>query len=274
MKRSFRSICNAARFHSAAVIRPATRRSAASIHSVLRPVSSIHGATLAVVLVAGFAAVALTACTAASDPTPDAAADVADDLNAADRPATVVSNATAEPVAPRAEPISPTEEPPAPAAAATAEVTPRSPGEAKLSLTETHTSTAWGYAFDFPTGWHVDESETIAILRSEHDPTQPGTDGVPPTITKIDVVVLEGFPLDLEARAAQIRDELATITEDEPLTLQSGEPAIWLRGSASMTEDTGIVLTIVRGQLLQLQAYGNPNPLRAIGFTMREASVE
>jgi hypothetical protein len=140
-----------------------------------------------------------------------------------------------------------------------------------MSLDETFVSESLGYAIDHPADWVVDDSGSIAILRSEDDSDQPGRDGVPDTMTKIDIVQLEGFPLDIETRVSQIRAELDEIVDEENFTLISGEAATWLRGSGGMADDTGIVITIVGGQLYQLQAYGNPAPLPAIAYTFRES---
>ena len=142
-------------------------------------------------------------------------------------------------------------------------------GAAKMSLDETFVSESLGYAIDHPVDWFVDDSGSIAILRSEDDSDQPGRDGVPDTMTKIDIVQLEGFPLDIETRVSQIREELDEVVDEERFTLISGEAATWLRGSGGMAGDTGIVVTIVGGQLYQLQAYGNPGPLPAIAYTFR-----
>jgi hypothetical protein len=78
--------------------------------------------------------------------------------------------------------------------------------------------------------------------------------------------------LDIEARVAQIREELDEVVEEQSFTLIAGEAATWLRGSGGMAGDTGIVVTIVGGQLYQLQAYGNPTPLPAIAFTLRDTN--
>ncbi|MCB0215096.1 MAG: hypothetical protein H6648_05260 [Caldilineae bacterium] len=144
-------------------------------------------------------------------------------------------------------------------------------GAPKLSLTETYTSDLWGYALDYPTGWLIDDTGGSVILRSAAS-EGPGSDGVPAHMTKIDIVTLEGFALDLDARVAQVREELDALTEEQRFTLQTGQDAVWLRGSGAMTEDTGIVLTIVGNQLYQLQAFGDPRPLPAIAFTFRPAS--
>ncbi len=141
-------------------------------------------------------------------------------------------------------------------------------GLPKLSLTETYSSEQWGYAIDHPSGWEVQGSGPVAILQSRQI-EGPGRDGVPADITKIDIVPLEGMPVDLEARAEQIRGELDAITEEASFRLMSGQPAIWLRGRGAMTVDTGIVLSAIGDQLFQLQAYGDPRPLPAIAFTFR-----
>ena len=144
-------------------------------------------------------------------------------------------------------------------------------GAAKMSLDETFVSEDFGYSIDYPTGWVVDDSGDIAILRSEDDSDQPGRDGVPASMTKIDIVALEGFPLDIETRVSQIREELDEVVDEEHFTLMTGEAATWLRGSGGMADDTGIVITIVGGRLYQIQAYGNPSPLPAIAYTFRES---
>lgn len=141
--------------------------------------------------------------------------------------------------------------------------------DAELALVEIYRGEAHGYAIDLPEGWIVDDTADVVIIRSEDDSASPGRDGVPATMTKIDIVPLPGFPLDLQARVEQIRGELEAITEEEHLTLIGGEQAVWLRGRGLMTNDTGIVVTIVGGELYQLQSYGNPEPLKAIAFTFR-----
>lgn len=141
----------------------------------------------------------------------------------------------------------------------------------KLALTEIYKNAEYGYSIDLPTGWVVDDAAPLVIIRSEDDSANPGSDGVPANMTKIDIVPLEGFPLDIEARVEQIRAELESISEEEFFTLIGGEQAVWLRGSGSMADDTGIVVTIVADELFQIQAYGNPRPLKAIAFTFRSA---
>lgn len=147
-------------------------------------------------------------------------------------------------------------------------------GEAKLALTETFTNTVYGYAIDYPTGWFVSDAGQTAILSSYDMATAPGTGGVAADQTKVDILALEGFPLDLEARVAQIESEAASAGAEvatEAIALEGGEPAIWLGLSGGMAGNTGIVVTILDGELYQLQAYGNPMPLPAIARTLRAA---
>lgn len=140
-----------------------------------------------------------------------------------------------------------------------------------MSLSETFTSTEFGVAIDYPTNWRVQDNGSMFMLKSYAEDPGPGTDGVSPTLTKIDILPLPGFALDLDARVAQIEDELDAIHEQEELTLIGGERAVWLRGEGGMAGDTGIIVTIVGNELYHLQAYGNPEPLKAIGFTFRAA---
>lgn len=142
-------------------------------------------------------------------------------------------------------------------------------GGSMLMLDDTYSSADFGYSVDHPAGWLVDDSGPVVMLFSEDTSDQPGRDGVPAHMTKIDIVLLEGFPLDIETRVSQIREELDSVSEEERFDLVGGEAATWLRGEGGMAGDTGIVVTILGGQLYQLQAYGNPAPLRAIAETFR-----
>lgn len=146
--------------------------------------------------------------------------------------------------------------------------------DVKLALTETFTNTVFGYAIDYPTGWFVsDAGQTVMI--SSFDPMRgAGSGGVPSDQTKIDILALEGFPLDLEARVAQIESEAASAgasVEQESIALAGGEPAVWLGLTGGMVGNSGVVVTILDGELYQLQAYGNPMPLPAIARTLRAA---
>jgi len=152
------------------------------------------------------------------------------------------------------------------------------PGDAgaKLSLTETFTNTLHGYAIDYPAGWFVDDGGQTVILSSFDVSAGAGQGGVPQGLTKIDILALEGFPLDLDARVAQIEAEAQaaqTNVEEESFTLATGEPAVWLKLTGGMAGDSGVVVTILGDELYQLQAYGNPMPLPAIARTLRLAAA-
>lgn len=145
----------------------------------------------------------------------------------------------------------------------------------KLSLTETYTNTVYGYALDYPTDWFVNDSGQSTIVSSFDVLQGVGGDGVPPDQTKIDILALEGFPLDLEARVAQIEAESASAGSEvvqESMALGGGEPAVWLTITGGMAGNSGIVVTIMDGELYQLQAYGNAMPLPAIARTLRPAA--
>lgn len=146
--------------------------------------------------------------------------------------------------------------------------------EAKLALTETFTNTVFGYAIDYPTGWFVSDAGQTVMISSFDPMLGAGSGGVPSDQTKIDILALEGFPLDLEARVAQIESEAASAgstVEKESIALAGGEPAVWLGLRGGMVGNSGVVVTILDGELYQLQAYGNPMPLPAIARTLRAA---
>ncbi len=154
--------------------------------------------------------------------------------------------------------------------------TPSGDAGAKLALTEIFTNTMHGYAIDYPTGWFIDDGGQTVILSSFDPSAGAGQDGVPANLTKIDILALEGFPLDLDARVAQIEAEAQssqTSLEKESFTLAGGEPAVWLKLSGGMAGDSGVVVTILGDELYQLQAYGNAMPLPAIARTMRAVSA-
>lgn len=143
---------------------------------------------------------------------------------------------------------------------------------AALELSQTFSDPALGIALDYPVGWRAEsDGQLTANLFSYAADQAPQAGGVPEHLTKIDVLVLAGFALDLEARRDQVRAELPSLTEDAELTLTGGQKAYWLRGGGGMAGDTAVLLTIIGDQLYQLQAYGDPEPLRAIGATLRAA---
>lgn len=207
-------------------------------------------------------------CTPATDlPEPPEPA-----TSAADTPAATTDAAAM----PTAAPAGDTPAPPEPAGTEAAET---SAGEATAEpadgeggaagATATFTNTVFGYALDHPADWFVSDHGQTAMLSSFDLSAGAGSGGVPSDQTKVDILALEGFPLDLDARVAQIEAEAGPDVETEELLLPGGERAVWLRFSGAMAGDTAVVVTILGDELYQLQAYGNPEPLKAIAQTLR-----
>lgn len=150
------------------------------------------------------------------------------------------------------------------------------PGDAPdAALGETYTNPDFGYAIDLPAGWFVEGDGRTVIFSSFDMSAAPGRGGVPEDETKIDIVANQDFPPDVDARVAQIQAEAGgsdASFASEPLTLDSGEEAVYVRMSGGMAGDTAVVVTILGGRLYQLQAYGDPSPLPAIARTFRVAA--
>lgn len=188
-------------------------------------------------------------------------------------PPPVATDAEAAPPTAAGEADTPAPPEPAGTEASESAASPVAGDDAPVGATATFTNTQLGYAVDHPADWFVQDDGQTVMLTSFDMATAAAGD-VPTDQTKIDIMALSGFPLDLDARVAQIEAEAGAGVETETLALPGGERAVWLRFTGTMAGDTAVVVTILGDELYQLQAYGNPEPLKDIALTLRAAATE
>ncbi|NPV08213.1 MAG: hypothetical protein HPY83_09675 [Anaerolineae bacterium] len=138
----------------------------------------------------------------------------------------------------------------------------------------TFTDPEAGYSIDYPEGWYIYPTYGGVTIITTLDPGAPGRGGVPSDQTKIDVVPNPaGRPETLEEMVQRIRTETQVLAEEE-IELAAGIPAVRVEFTGNIGGRMAAVLAVIEGTSIQVQAYGDLEPLDAIASTLRPADED
>ena len=147
----------------------------------------------------------------------------------------------------------------------------------------TYTDDFAGFSLEYPANWFLEASAlahaqesigyniSVASWDILHPPTPGGKDlnTLPPGATKIDVAVMKQSMTLEEAIAQQSQIENASpILTRKDVTLADGLPAVILdmEGFAGLTRT---LITVLKGNVIYVSAYGNLEPFEAIALSLR-----
>jgi len=138
---------------------------------------------------------------------------------------------------------------------------------------QTYHNTVVGFELDYPTGWIIDtgnESSGIVILWSKKV-EEPGIDGVPADVAKIDIVNPTVSVKSLDELVTWeeqiIADASNTGVHETQVQLPSGLAAVFLQGSKA--GELTALLTLVNNQPLIIAGFGDVSRFMDITLTLR-----
>jgi len=146
--------------------------------------------------------------------------------------------------------------------------------------TETYTDTLSGIAFDYPAGWTVsppppEDAISYAITLASYDfldPNAPGVGGVPPGVTKVDVVFSPPG-----STTADVRDQLetdisggfVTLLDEQERTFGDEIPGLFIHGQDTFNTEFAQIIREIDGRAVQITQYGEGDALEMIATSMR-----
>ncbi len=180
--------------------------------------------------------------------------------------ATAPATASAPTVALTAQPTSPS--PTASPSASPAAVTALTP-----AAETTYTDPTIGYAFDYPSGWHIQATPGWLVVVTSFDPaTSPGQGGIPQNQTKVDLAPAKPAEnLALDEMIAQVRAGEAKVLREERWELTGGMPAVRMQVTSEAAGEMAVLLTVIDGHSLRLTGYGDLIPFDAIARSLRRS---